>query len=230
MGKPQKAGNSRKPTFPLAQAFEYYIEGQNGQDFCFQFTKRQQEILDLSLSVFAENGYDGASIAEIAEVCGMSQAGLLHHFKTKAELYRAVLAWRDRIDLERMPYAGRRRSGLEMLHGLRAIIAANHADVESMRLFLRAAAEATDHDHPAHSWAWQRFFWVGQYFSRTLDDDIDANRIRPDVDTVVLARQLMAMMDGLHTQWLIEGDVVDVLGIFDDYISHVIERISAENS
>ncbi|MGY2061863.1 TetR/AcrR family transcriptional regulator, partial [Nocardia gipuzkoensis] len=58
---------------------------------------RKERILEVALKTFAENGFRGASIAEIADRCGLSQPGLLHHFPTKAALLSAVLDYRDRL-------------------------------------------------------------------------------------------------------------------------------------
>jgi TetR/AcrR family transcriptional regulator len=48
-------------------------------------------ILDAALSVFARLGFAGARIDQIAEAAGMSKANLLYYFRSKEDLYRAVL-------------------------------------------------------------------------------------------------------------------------------------------
>jgi TetR/AcrR family transcriptional regulator len=48
-------------------------------------------ILDAALSVFARLGFAGARVDQIAEAAGMSKANLLYYFRTKEDLYRAVL-------------------------------------------------------------------------------------------------------------------------------------------
>jgi TetR/AcrR family transcriptional regulator len=41
---------------------------------------------------FAERGFDGARLADIAREAGLSHPTLLYHFTSKAELYQAVIA------------------------------------------------------------------------------------------------------------------------------------------
>src|SRR5207249_10461507 len=61
--------------------------------------------------VFAERGFSGATTAAIAAKARLPKANLHYYFRTKAELYRAVLAnvlelWLDELDrftLEREP-------------------------------------------------------------------------------------------------------------------------------
>lgn len=51
-----------------------------------------QRILDSALTVFAAYGFRGARIDQIAEGAGLSKPNLLYYFRTKEELYTAVLA------------------------------------------------------------------------------------------------------------------------------------------
>ncbi|MDR3435011.1 TetR/AcrR family transcriptional regulator [Telmatospirillum sp.] len=50
------------------------------------------QILAAAEQVFAETGFNGATMAEIAEKAGLPKANLHYYFGTKEELYRAVLA------------------------------------------------------------------------------------------------------------------------------------------
>jgi AcrR family transcriptional regulator len=55
---------------------------------------RKEEILDVATALFAERGYDGTSVNDVAERVGMRKASLFYHFATKDSLYDAVL---DRV-------------------------------------------------------------------------------------------------------------------------------------
>ncbi|MCW6509172.1 TetR/AcrR family transcriptional regulator [Lichenifustis flavocetrariae] len=52
----------------------------------------EDSILLAAEAVFAERGFDGATMAEIAARAGLPKANLHYYFATKAELYRRVLA------------------------------------------------------------------------------------------------------------------------------------------
>jgi len=52
----------------------------------------RETLLALALGAFAERGYAGASMAEIAGSAGLRKASLFHHFSSKEALYLEVLA------------------------------------------------------------------------------------------------------------------------------------------
>lgn len=62
----------------------------------------EMEIVSLAERAFAERGYEGTSIATIAESVGLSKQNLLYYFPTKQVLYQRVLnnvldAWLERM-------------------------------------------------------------------------------------------------------------------------------------
>ncbi|MFL6706913.1 MAG: TetR/AcrR family transcriptional regulator [Massilia sp.] len=66
--------------------------------------KLEADIVAIAVRVFAENGYEGASIASIAQLAGLSKQNLMYYFPTKQALYQRVLDdvlddWLARMDL-----------------------------------------------------------------------------------------------------------------------------------
>ena len=51
---------------------------------------RPSEIVDAATSVFAENGYAGANLDEVARRAGVAKGTLYRYFETKEDLFRAV--------------------------------------------------------------------------------------------------------------------------------------------
>ncbi|MDZ4837195.1 MAG: TetR/AcrR family transcriptional regulator [Candidatus Melainabacteria bacterium] len=55
------------------------------------YEQRRQEILDTAASMFAERGYDGTSISDIAQRCGVSKALIFHYHTSKDKLLYDML-------------------------------------------------------------------------------------------------------------------------------------------
>ncbi|MCB5175888.1 TetR/AcrR family transcriptional regulator [Microvirga lenta] len=55
------------------------------------YDDKRRAILDRSAELFAEHGYDRASMSKIAEACGVSKANLYHYYKDKEELLFDVI-------------------------------------------------------------------------------------------------------------------------------------------
>jgi AcrR family transcriptional regulator len=53
--------------------------------------QRRRQLFDVSLEVFAQRGFHGASMAEIAEAAGVTKPVLYQHFRSKRGLYLELL-------------------------------------------------------------------------------------------------------------------------------------------
>lgn len=54
-------------------------------------SERKQDILAQSARIFNQYGYDGVSMRQIADACGVNEALLYKHFKGKEELFREII-------------------------------------------------------------------------------------------------------------------------------------------
>ena len=64
----------------------------------------KERILLASLELFAQYGYDAASVSRIAEAVGLTKGALYRHFEDKAAILRAILA---RMESDDAAFAGR---------------------------------------------------------------------------------------------------------------------------
>ena len=170
---------------------------------------RRAHIVDVATSFFGRSGYRGATMLAIAEACGISRAGLLHHFPTKESLLEAVLAERDRKDGLRA-VDDEEFDGLAVLSGLVRLVEHNTTTPAIVHLYAVLSAEAGDPSHPAHQYFLNRYQRSRSLFARAWSDVAARGLLTPGADPDVLAVELVALMDGLQVQWLLEPDQIDM--------------------
>ncbi|MDI2127287.1 TetR/AcrR family transcriptional regulator [Yinghuangia seranimata] len=188
---------------------------------------RRARILNIALQEFGENGYRGTSLARIAERAELTQAGLLHHFRSKQDLLTAVLDLRDEMDAERLDVAAIPDGADPMLRALVALVEHNARQPGIVQLFTVLTGEAVTTDHPAHAWARQRYATLVTSISTALRHGVESGELRADVDPEAVTRQVLAMMDGLQLQWLLDPERVDMVAVFTEYVEALVERIRA---
>jgi AcrR family transcriptional regulator len=183
--------------------------------------EKRRVILDAALEVFAKSGYRSGSIRDIADRVGMSEAGLLHHFPNKSALLAAVLDRRDQHSLELVPIDADDEP-LATLRGLVRLAAHNASVPGVVELYCTLSAEATSPDHPAHAYFVRRYEWVCGNLARKFAILQQQGSLRPGVSPESAARSLIALMDGLQVQWLLDRDSVDMAEELRGYINSIV--------
>ena len=174
---------------------------------------RRAEIVAAGLEVFSASGYHAASLREIAEKVGLSQAGVLHHFANKWELLSAVLTLRDDHSITRVPSGGS-VPGIQTVRALVDLVAYNTRIPGLVELQCVLSAEATHADHPAHEYFAKRYRFVIDLFTDAFGDMLTRGQLVPGVDPRSAAIRVVATMDGLQVQWLLQRDSLDMQAEF----------------
>lgn len=167
----------------------------------------RSELVDAATAQFAEGGFRTASLRDIAARVGLSHPGLLHHFPTKAALLEAVLARRDETDAAVLAAAQAR--GEDRVEAIVGLAERNATRPHMVELFATLSAEATHPDHPAHAYFRRRYDDVLSAFAQGFEEWRARGELREGVDVREAARTVVALMDGLQVQWLLEVDQPD---------------------
>jgi AcrR family transcriptional regulator len=167
---------------------------------------KREEILTSALDVIAREGFRGASVREIADAVGLSQAGLLHYFGSKEQLFVEIMRKRDEVDAGQ--FGVLQPTELDtMRDGYLRVIRHNSEVPGVVELFSRLAVEASDTAHPAHAYYLERSALIRRLFTETVAHAQESGRISDRVDPEVLARLFQAVSDGMQLQWLLDPDV-----------------------
>lgn len=71
----------------MTNIFEAILEQQRMK----KKTKKQQQVLDVAIQLFAEKGYANTSTAEIAKMAGVSEGTIFKHYGTKDRLLLSII-------------------------------------------------------------------------------------------------------------------------------------------
>ncbi|MFE7789919.1 TetR/AcrR family transcriptional regulator [Streptomyces sp. NPDC057460] len=187
--------------------------------------RTRARILDSATELFSCSGFNAVSLREIAAHAGLTHAGLLHHFPGKESLLLEVLSRRDRADAEGLfprilePGAPEPPRG-ERLRRLVAVIARNSETPGLVSLYAKLSAEASDPGHPAHSYFVERYRRLRTEIGALLEDLFAAAEPPVKAEPGPAAVQLLALMDGLQTQWLLEPGAVSMEALVRDFLGH----------
>lgn len=153
---------------------------------------RSEAILDGAAQMFAEHGYHGASLRNIADHVGLSHPGMLHHFPTKDALLDAVI---DRMEahaqgaLDRIDELSSDPGAL--LRGLTEIW---HPGSHLVQLMATLDTEVVSKDHPGR----YRIARLHRVHEHVLEQCFakfeERGLLREDVDPAFASRVVLALV------------------------------------
>jgi AcrR family transcriptional regulator len=167
-------------------------------------------ILAAATEVFAENGYRGTSLTEIANRVGMTQPGLLHHFSTKDQLLLAVVQ-ADEESSEHMAVMDHLTpEHFGLAEAVERLATLNAGARQAQLLLTTLSAEAIPRDHPLHTYFVQRYKRYRRGLAAIVSGAQEKGTVRADVNAQELAREIIATLDGLHLQWLLDPKEINL--------------------
>lgn len=186
--------------------------------------RKRKDILRAAIETFGTKGSTNGTLADIAEQVGMTHAGVLHHFGSKQNLLLEVLEFRDQDDVAHL--ADRHIPGGPALFAhLVATAQRNALRPGIVQVYTVLSAEAVTDDHPATAYFQDRY----RTLRREIDDafrELCAQEGVTDPDTIdQAAAAILAVMDGLQLQWLLEPTAVDLAGASEFAIQAIVNGV-----
>lgn len=164
---------------------------------------KRAEILDAALDIIGRDGYSRATVNQIAQAVGITPNGVLHYFGSKEAMLVAVVEARDfREDPDQAPH-----SPFAVIAGYPEFMARSAAVPGLVQLFSRLANEATEGSHDGHAYFVSRYERVREAWRGMFEEIEREGRLRSGLDPETLATMVVALSDGLQTQWLYDPAV-----------------------
>ncbi|WP_439548189.1 TetR/AcrR family transcriptional regulator [Falsiroseomonas sp.] len=188
--------------------------------------ERILQILSESARLFATNGYDGTSMRDIAEACGISKSLLYHHFTDKDEIFARIALGSTRelyqFVFDRLPESA------TPTERLRAFMVATGEYFQRYRWAWLASTSAFWSD-PEQRRQKERMMWRDRYegLVRTLiQQAIDAGEFRP-LDVPLAGRLVLSALNWMH-RWYKPDKGMPAPQIADAYFDMIFRGMRAE--
>lgn len=171
-------------------------------------------IIASAARVFGLKGFQRASLDEVAADAGMTKGAIYWHFKSKNDLFFALLDHRFQehtgpllVDLEAM-VTGERDPLLGMTEMFSAGMRRCTDDPEWSRLYLECLSQGRNPDVRERLATFYDQVWAT---SARLTEELQAHGLAPaSIDPKVAAIFWCALFDGLIVAWLIKGDELEL--------------------
>lgn len=177
---------------------------------------RQEQLIDIACRLFAQRGYEGTSLRDIAEEAKITKAALYYHFPNKEALY-------ERIVLESMQ---------ALVDSVREAMSQGATPVDKVRLFMQSSADFLDRSR--NSWvAGSNAFWSGSAvdpramavdlrdeYEHLLRDSIKqaiAKGQFREVDPAMAGRMLLSMLNHI-ARWHSPGGRLTTRQVIEQYL------------
>jgi AcrR family transcriptional regulator len=184
---------------------------------------RREAVLRAAMTVFGQRGYNKGGLVEVAEQAGMTHAGVLHHFGSKEALLIAMLQYRDGEEAAGVP--GRAQTeGPAFLGHILDTVAENAGRPGVVQTYTVLSGESVTEGHPAQSYFRSRLSGLRDKIADVLAEV--SGRQADETEVRDGASALIAVMDGLQVQWLLDPDAVDMPRIVAGLIDELVDRLS----
>jgi AcrR family transcriptional regulator len=186
--------------------------------------ERRTKILAAATREFGRRGYDKTRVADIARAAGVTDAGVLHHFATKQDLFMAVVERREEVYQQiRLPAASVRALFDDFIGAVRS--AAQEPDLLRFRVMLTGASRMEG--NPAYGRAVLGLENALRVLVPFVRDRIAAGELRDDTDPQQLILELLALNEGIRDQWATLPESIDYVAVFTAAAEALYARVRA---
>jgi AcrR family transcriptional regulator len=174
-------------------------------------------MLEAATQLFAQQGYERTTLAQIAEQAGYSSGLVAHRFGTKVELVRALT-----LEIQRWTRETLFRDALEVTSAVERIdrLVASYidavlvADTSLRALFVLMAESVGPLSELRTLFAEHNRAFVALFETHIVRGQA-AGEISAAVDAPALAREIVGLLRGVTLLWLIDPNTIDPLMILE---------------
>jgi len=170
---------------------------------------RRREILDAAVEIFGAKGFAGGTLQEIADQVGMTHAGILHHFGSKDQLLLEVLDHRDATDVAHLENQ-HIPDGMPLFRHLVQTAFRNAQRAGIVQAYAVLSAESVTDDHPGRVFFEKRYSTLRAETAHAFRVVCEEQGIDDPPRIAEASAAILAVMDGLQVQWLLDPTALDL--------------------
>ncbi|GAB2644183.1 TetR/AcrR family transcriptional regulator [Prescottella soli] len=186
-----------------------------------------ERILAAAVDHFSRYGYASTSIARIAADVGISDAAIIHHFGSKQELFLTA------VDLREQPYVPvvtQVESVRELFGQFVSSVRESVRRPELVRFRAMLSGEALLESNPASMRLRENLVAILEALVPVVERGVATGELKPDVDARQVILELLALNDGVRSQWATMPDEIDLPRVFETAADGLLARITADGS
>ncbi|MFI6645962.1 TetR/AcrR family transcriptional regulator [Streptomyces sp. NPDC050504] len=185
---------------------------------------RRSAILASATREFGRKGYDRARIADIARDAGVTDAGVLHHFPRKLDLFNAVVELRE--DTYRALYFADFASVRDLLDALVAAVRRASEDPDLVRFRRMLTGAASVEGHPVEGRHRENLERALEVFVPVVRRGVESGELLAHIGPEQIVLEMLALNEGIRDQWVTLPERIDYVGVFTAAVDGLYERIS----
>lgn len=171
--------------------------------------ERRPQILWAAIQTVAESGIEGSTMKRIAERAGVSTGMITYYFRDKNDLMKNALAFGHQMVGERSRQLREPGQGRDQLTALFEVSLAEQAPtVPPLSFWIEYWAHAS-RDDDLKEFRAGRIARFRQTIALAVKEGVDAGRYREDIDPLLAADLLQAVLDGLQLKVSLDSATID---------------------
>ncbi len=185
---------------------------------------RKKQILDTATKVFAQRGFQEATITEIAKEAKVSEASIYEYFSTKEGLLFSIPAQSSQNLFETMAFH------LKLIRGagnkLRAIVYLLMDSYQSNPDFAAVLMLFLKHNKKFLDTSGHHVIKEGiKQITRVIEEGIEQGEFKPELNPYLIRAMVLGTIEHLVTNWVMTGNPESLIQFVDPLIDSLLAGI-----
>jgi AcrR family transcriptional regulator len=186
--------------------------------------RKREDILKAALATFGSKGYKNGPLTEIAEQVDITHAGILHHFGSKDQLLLEMLTYRDASDVAELE-GQHIPDGADLFRHLIKTAMINTQRQGVVQAYVVLSSESVTDDHPARAFFENRYKVLRSEVHHAFEVMCAEHGVTDRSTVNAASASILAAMDGLQIQWLLDPNAVDLAAASEFAIRSIVSAV-----